>query len=756
MVTAQHDARQPRGGSTVCGGGLESDSVGRVLSIFDGPDYLNLRKAGRAVVVCPVLMVVCLEVLDNSTIALYSFFASFVPLVFSDYGGPRRRRAGAYCSALIGGLGMVVLGAALAWSMVAAAVGGFVVMFAATFATAFGGYRALHVAPLALAYAISALEPLSDLGLADRVAGWTLGCATALLAAVVMWPIDRRGGLQSTAAALAGDLATSVRSLRDPSAERSGLARVRNDSDSLEASLATPLRPYGPARRDISFVHLVEHLVDAVDIVEALLADGAAVDDALVDGIADSLERAATMLATGEVDATTDDELHELDRAREVGQERLQREAARRAEESAGAATMLRSIPLLSLSHVVVWIEVDAARVVGDAESATPELSTAPEVRSTAPADDLRSRARRSLGVVRAELDPDGVILRNSVRAGIALAASVVVADVLPVEHGFWIVLATLLVLHSGAHSTYATAVGAVAGTLIGIAVGVVLALASGDVSWLQWVLFPIVVFTAGYFPGGINFVAGQAAFGLLVIVLFELLDDPGAQTAVIRVETVAAGALTATVLSLVLWPRGARAAIAASVAEVYRAAADATSTFVRGDGHAPAYASEIVDADRRAEASFAVALCEHSEPIDARAWARILAPATMARALVIGLVPTVDHEPAGCGRALAAAERRVEVVSARLAAVAAVLAGGELVPGPSAPGDLGELEACVDACASDVDEMAEALLVVAWWAMLGRLDDAIERPSDALDEVTAASHPRAWLVGPLRRHTPS
>lgn len=74
----------------------------------DGPDYLNVRKAGRAGIVMPGVL----------------------------------------------------------------AFGMFVVMFGATFATVFGGYRALHVAPIALAYSLSVLMPLDQSDLFVRVAGW--------------------------------------------------------------------------------------------------------------------------------------------------------------------------------------------------------------------------------------------------------------------------------------------------------------------------------------------------------------------------------------------------------------------------------------------------------------------------------------------------------------------------------------------------------------------------------------------------------
>lgn len=662
----------------------------------------------------------------------------------------RRPCSRTYCTALVGGSLVVVLGAALSFSTVAAAIGMFVVMFTATFATAFGGYRALHVAPIALAYSLSALGPLSSLGIGDRVAGWTTGGVAALVAATFMWPIDRRRGLRTTAAALSGDLADSVRSLRQPCGERPPLARVQQDAAALQASLATPLRPYGPARRDVLFVHLIEHLSHAVDLIDELVADDLPDDDApLVEAIATSLNRTRALLA-GDDEETSDvhDEVEHLDRMRSLCHERIEHEAAGRSAHGGGVEAMQRAVPLLGLSHVVLWIEFEARAMTEAHARDAPTLTSAPEVRAAAPTDDLRARVRRGVGAARAEVDPDGVILRNSIRAGIALAAAIVVAEVLPLEHGFWIVLATLLVLHSSAHSTFTTAVGAIAGTLVGISVGSVAVLVVDDPA-VYWVLLPIAVGIAAYFPGGVNFIAGQAGFGLLVIVLFELLDYPGLQTAVVRAETVAVGVITATVLSLVLWPRGARAAMAASVSRLYLAAADATSTFVRTDPpRRSARAAALIEASRRAEASFAVVLAEHSQPIDLTAWARVLARPALTRALVIGLVPPVDHAPTGCDLALAALERSVDAAADRLTAVAGALVMRVHAPAPFVAVGNAELDRCVRSCATATDQMETALWIVGWSAMLQRLVDDVDAASEALDAIVSASGPHAWLFG--------
>ncbi|MDN5865702.1 MAG: hypothetical protein L0I62_10920, partial [Gammaproteobacteria bacterium] len=60
------------------------------------PNLINLRKAGRAVLVGPTVFVVFYLVLGNPTAAAFAFFSAFVALVFADFGGPPKPRALAY------------------------------------------------------------------------------------------------------------------------------------------------------------------------------------------------------------------------------------------------------------------------------------------------------------------------------------------------------------------------------------------------------------------------------------------------------------------------------------------------------------------------------------------------------------------------------------------------------------------------------------------------------------------------------------
>ena len=150
---------------------------------------------------------------------------------------------------------------------------------------------------------------------------------------------------------------------------------------------------------------------------------------------------------------------------------------------------------------------------------------------------------------------PDTTVAwRDGVRAAAALALAVVAADLARLEHSFWIVLATLAAIGSTAVGTVQSAGRAALGTVLGFAAAVlVLMLGTGGVLWL---VFPFVVFLAAYAPGAISFVGGQAAFTLMIVILFNLLHPIGWRVGVVRVEDVLLGCAVAVIVAALLWPR--------------------------------------------------------------------------------------------------------------------------------------------------------------------------------------------------------
>src|SRR6185437_6007332 len=124
----------------------------------------------------------------------------------------------------------------------------------------------------------------------------------------------------------------------------------------------------------------------------------------------------------------------------------------------------------------------------------------------------------------------------------IALTGAVAIARLTNLQHGFWVVLGTLSVLRTSASATGLTALRAVEGTLVGFAIGAALLIGIGASQPALWAALPIAVFVAAYTPGAAPFVAGQAAFTIYIVVLFNLLHPAGWQVGLVRAEDVALG----------------------------------------------------------------------------------------------------------------------------------------------------------------------------------------------------------------------
>jgi hypothetical protein len=147
----------------------------------------------------------------------------------------------------------------------------------------------------------------------------------------------------------------------------------------------------------------------------------------------------------------------------------------------------------------------------------------------------------------------------------------VAVADLTGVQHGFWVVLGTMSVLRSNAAATGANAWRALAGTVVGFALGAALLLVIGTDPTALWIAMPIAVFIATYAPGTAPFLAGQAAFTITVVVLFNLLAPAGWTIGLLRVQDVAIGCAVSLVVGVLFWPRGAATVVGNDLADCFR-----------------------------------------------------------------------------------------------------------------------------------------------------------------------------------------
>jgi uncharacterized membrane protein YccC len=216
------------------------------------------------------------------------------------------------------------------------------------------------------------------------------------------------------------------------------------------------------------------------------------------------------------------------------------------------------------------------------------------------------------------------------------------VANESGLQHAFWVVLGTLSVLRSNALNTGQLVIRGIAGTVIGFVVGAAILIGVGTDTRALWAVLPLAVLGAGLAPAAISFAAGQAAFTVTLVVLFNILEPAGWKVGLVRVEDVATGCAISLLVGLLFWPRGAAAALRRALGEAYTVCAGDVDEAVErglqapadggptseGSGRAPAAA-----AARRLDDAFRTYLCERAaKPMPVAAVARLVSGVTALR----------------------------------------------------------------------------------------------------------------------------
>jgi uncharacterized membrane protein YccC len=162
------------------------------------------------------------------------------------------------------------------------------------------------------------------------------------------------------------------------------------------------------------------------------------------------------------------------------------------------------------------------------------------------------------------------VVARNSLRTGVGLALAVAVSHLFPMLHGFWVVLGTMAVLASSALVTRTKMVQAVTGAAVGVTVAAVLIAAFTIAPPALWSLLPIAVFGSAYLLRLFSFAVAHAVTTLTTLIILDLMVPTGWRIGLLRIEDVAMGAGVGMVVSLLLWPRGAIAAMSAVISAAF------------------------------------------------------------------------------------------------------------------------------------------------------------------------------------------
>jgi uncharacterized membrane protein YccC len=540
-------------------------------------------RTARAVLVIPSVFALTYEGFGNLQMGLFAAFGGFASLVVASFGGSRRDKAIAQLGlALTGSVGLIIGTAihGIDWLAV-------LVTIPVTFGIFFAGVAGPNAASGTIAalfpFVLSVVTPGTVSMLPDRLAGWWLASAVAMVAVLVLSPPspgDRlRAAAVGSARALAAWLDAAVSGTATPADHKASMA-AKNEL--INAFTSTPYRPTGLATADQAMASVVQYL----EWCNALVADAtegrtdldraARPDRDLFAETAVVLRQTADLLADSDRSAPLPD-VGELERRREASAAYRQSAAADDGDYDSTQTAARHAFGAQAISLAVRGLAADALITTRRAD---PETIAARR-RGWYGAQPEGTEAERrvaalygALGVLTRHASIRSVWFLNSLRASVALAAAVLVADLSGVQHGFWVVLGTLSVLRTNAVSTESTALRALAGTVIGFAVGALLLLGIGTSTPALWAALPIAIAVAAYAPGTLPFTFGQAAFTVVIVVLFNLLVPVGWTVGLLRIQDVALGCLVSLVIGVLFWPRGAGSVVGDDLADAFRVGA--------------------------------------------------------------------------------------------------------------------------------------------------------------------------------------
>jgi uncharacterized membrane protein YccC len=529
------------------------------------PEFDALRRAIRAAIVVPIAAALGFVIGSGSQTPLFAIFGSVALLILVDFPGNRPSRALAYGGLGFNGAVLITLGTLVAahpWWSVAAM---FVLAVLVTFSGVLSEVVAAGRRATLLTFVLPACTPVGSIP--DRLLGWLIALAVCVPAALFLLPPRHHDEIRTNSARVC----TLLADVLDGTATPRDVTRAMNEL--WECFLGADHRPVGLTAGSRALVRVTDDLGWLSDRIAAdtgaLLADirqpliRVLRDSAAVLGISDAAGRAAR---SADLDAA-------LSELRSIAQGRYREDIIEILAEPDDATAVAVGRKLLGRRTFSATVGV-TGRIIRNAAAADARPVWARvlgrRLPKTGTADWVMPETTAVAQITKGFLATRAAVLRNSLRTGIGLAAAVAVTHLFPLQNDFWVVLGAMSVLRTSALTTGSRVWRAVFGTAIGFVIGVVVIELVGVDPVVMWSLLPVVAFGSAFVPEVASFVAGQAAFTMMVLIIFNLMAPTGWSVGLIRVEDVVIGAGVGVVVSALLWPRGARTAIAKAIDDAF------------------------------------------------------------------------------------------------------------------------------------------------------------------------------------------
>ncbi|MFH8569218.1 FUSC family protein [Streptomyces sp. NPDC017993] len=572
----------PRSGSRRTAGGPVRAAPRRLrYALEHGRDGLRGHRtvvgtAVRVTVAACVAFYVCRYGFDRTVMSVYATFTVVSLGVLARIPGSGRQRAATTLTAVPAGLVLITLGTLLAVRTWAAVLGMLVIGFMVAYAGTTGPRIAGAAPGMQLLYILPCFPPYAPETLGQRLSGFLLGAVLLALAQRFVLPEPDTPPYRR----LLADAADAAAELADQHAGPTPapqLARAHAAGDALRPSRVPPADlPASPGVRHKAMGHAAETARALLARLEALHSSAGPhltyhpETVALLQDISAAAREAACALRAGK----------RLEPGEGPSTAALQgRLAPARTHRAVDALVRLgtddRLIYLRRRSLVVQ--AADCAVVLALATRLL--LGDRSVDRNPAGHAFTYARARahelwwRRLSV---HLTPRSVIFQNACRFALGLAAARAIAGLLDLQHGFWVLLATLTLTRTTSLETWSAVRQALIGTLAGaVLAGGLLALVHDRVTVYALVL-PVVMLTA-FIAGPLRGLAwAQGGFTLVVATLFAQVSSVTWQIAPVRLVDVLVGSVIGLACGLVAWPRGAGSEVRRSMAALCSAIADA------------------------------------------------------------------------------------------------------------------------------------------------------------------------------------
>jgi Fusaric acid resistance protein-like len=524
------------------------------------PGLVTVRRAARVTLVACLGFYLCRYAIGNATMAPYALFGAVALGALSQIPGSPAQRSRTLLAVLPVGWVLVTIGTLLSVNNWAAAGGMFVLGFLVSF-VGVGGPRLVGIAAgTQLLYILPCFPPYDPGSLGWRLAGLTIAVLLLAGAELVLWPdpapVPYRVRLGDAVGSLAGCLAAVADGWSgDPTGPdrlAALLPEATDAADGLRPSRLPPTqRPASAGREDRALTAAAgtARLVLGRTVDLYFTDDRGAVNlpaaAALLRTTASCAEAAAAwLLGTGPV-PDTDQVAAALDEFR----------IARMNTSPDGVPIDRLRLGALALS-LGEW---------------TKSLVTAVRIAAGAPIHPDTTPAAAQPGQfwyayrkpwflwwhrLRENLTPRSVYFQGALRLAAALAVARLLAGVLDLSHGFWVLLTILTVLRTSAAETRSALKPALIGTVLGSLVAGALLIVGLDPT-LYAVILPFVMIV-GFAAGpllGLGW--AQALFTVVITLVFAQVTPVDWRLAEARVLDVVVGAAIGVLIGLFAWPRG-------------------------------------------------------------------------------------------------------------------------------------------------------------------------------------------------------